>query len=304
MEDIILPVEAIQERDIDLILLEELSTDVTFAEWFVRELQLPVLTSLNGSWKSMSGIGLGETDILFSYFSGDRKIFVLIENKIDASFQDLQFERYEKRASAYVSKGECHEAYSVLFAPEKYCNTQSDFDNFISYESVSGRLEFTGSKRNKFKSELLKIAIEKLRRGYRPINSPDVQRFWLAYYQFKEASYPSLLMKKPGIVPLNSDWPQLTDPRLKGVTFVHKLRQGNVDANFAGFPEELAYKIKEVLPQGAVLQKHNKTFSIRIFSGKIDRTQEFDPQLEAVRKGLDNIQFLRDWILERKIIET
>lgn len=304
MENSILPVEAIQERDIDLILLEELSTDVTFAEWFVRELQLPALTSLNGSWKSMSQIGLGETDILFTYFSEDRKIFILIENKIDALFQNLQFERYEKRASAYVSEGKCQEAYAVLFAPEKYCNTQNDFDNYITYESVCKRLEFMGSKRNLFKSSLLKIAIEKQRRGYRPENSPPVQRFWQSYYQFKEKAYPSLYMKKPGIVPLNSDWPQLTDPRLKGVTFVHKLRQGNVDATFAGFPGELAYKIKEVLPQGAVLQKHNKTFSIRIFSGKIDRTQEFDPQLEAVRKGLDNIQFLRDWIIERKIIET
>ena len=40
MEQTILPVEAIQERDVDLILLEELSTDNSFCEWFIRELDL------------------------------------------------------------------------------------------------------------------------------------------------------------------------------------------------------------------------------------------------------------------------
>lgn len=46
MEQSILPVESIQERDVDLILLEELSTDDTFCKWFIRELNLPNLTLL------------------------------------------------------------------------------------------------------------------------------------------------------------------------------------------------------------------------------------------------------------------
>ena len=38
--------------------------------------------------------GIGETDLLFSYKSKNEIIFVLIENKIDADFQDNQFKRY------------------------------------------------------------------------------------------------------------------------------------------------------------------------------------------------------------------
>lgn len=303
MENSILPVEAIQERDIDLILLEELSTDITFAEWFVRELQLPTLTSINGSWKSMSQIGLGETDILFSYLSNEKRIVILIENKLDASFQNEQFERYEKRAQLHIDKGECDEAYTILFAPQRYCDTQNDFDNFITYESVALRLEFTGSKRNIFKSSLLKIAIEKQRRGYRPENSPPVQKFWHDYYHFKEKEYPSLYMKKPGIVPFNSDWPMLFDSRLKGVSFLHKLKQGNVDATFYGFPEEMEFIVKQNLPKNAKLQKHSKSFSIRIYSGVIDRTKDFESQKDAVKKGLDNILFMRDWILEKGLLD-
>ena len=69
MNNELLPVESIQERDVDLILLEELSTDITFCEWLINKLKLPYLSRIDGAWRSISGYGLGETDLLFSYFS-------------------------------------------------------------------------------------------------------------------------------------------------------------------------------------------------------------------------------------------
>ena len=86
MKHSILPVEGIQERDIDLILLEEFLTDNSFCEWFVRETGLPEFTELIAARKSITDFGLGETDILFSYKSRDKIIFVLIENILDVSF--------------------------------------------------------------------------------------------------------------------------------------------------------------------------------------------------------------------------
>ena len=41
MEEKIIPVEAIQERDVDLILLEEFTTENSFCKWFINELDLP-----------------------------------------------------------------------------------------------------------------------------------------------------------------------------------------------------------------------------------------------------------------------
>jgi len=301
MEQTIIPVEAIQERDIDLILLEELTTDNAFCEWFVKELNLPTLTFVNGSWRSISDFGLGETDILFSYNSDTQKIFVLIENKLDASFQNEQYDRYLKRANEYQTKKECSEAFAVLIAPELYCENQSDFDNYLTYEAIAKRLEFTGSKRNLFKSKLLKIATEKLRRGYHPVNSIPVQNFWHSYWKYKEDKHPSLTMKKPDIVPHNSDWPMLFDDNLKNIVFYHKLGQGNTDATFKGFPEEVEFKIKEILPDWAKFKKHSKRFSIRVFSGKVDRTIDFDGQIDNIENGLQNLERIRNWIIENKI---
>ena len=302
MEHTILPVESILERDVDLILLEELITDNSFCEWFVNELNLPKFLSVNGAWRSISDFGLGETDILFSYNSEDSKIFVLIENKLDASFQEAQYERYTKRANEYLIKNECDKTYTVLVAPNLYCENQNDFENYISYETIASRFESIGSKRNLFKSELLKIASEKLRRGYQPVNSETVQKFWHSYWHFKEKHHPSFTMKKPGIVPHNSDWPMLYDDELQGVTFYHKLGQGNTDANFRGFSNELYFKIKEKLPNGMLLEKHNKSFSIRIKSSKIDRTKEFEDQIENIQQGLFNLEQIRNWIKENNLL--
>lgn len=304
MENTILPIESINERDVDLILLEELVTDNSFCYWFTNELNLPEFVSSNGAWRSISDFGLGETDILFSYNSRDAKIFVLIENKLDSSFQDTQFERYLKRAEEYISKNECDKSFAILVAPKLYCENQNDFEDFITYETIASRLEFTGSKRNLFKSELLKIASEKLRRGYQPVNSEPVQQFWLSYWNYKEKNHPMLTMKKPGVVPHNSDWPMLYDDKLKGITFYHKLGHGNTDASFSGFDDELYFKIKEILPKEMTLEKHTKSFSIRMNSGKIDRTKDFYAQIKAVEKGLTNLEKIRDWILENEILKS
>lgn len=300
MNEEMLPVEAIQERDVDLILLEELATDNLFCEWFVNELNLPKLKSVNGVWRSITSFGLGETDILFSYQSNNDKILVLLENKLDASFQDEQFERYIKRAENYVNEKECDKAFVVLVAPEVYCDNQSFFEQVVSYESIANRLMFAGTKRNLFKSNLLKIASEKLRRGYKPVNSIPVQKFWHSYWNYKESNYPDLIMKKPDIVPQNSDWPMLYSEGLENIVFYHKLGQGNTDATFKNYPSEIEFKIKELLPDKFEYVKHGKSFSIRVHSNKIDRTIDFSSQEVLVNVGLEKLREIKNWIFENK----
>lgn len=65
----LLPVESIQERDIDMLLLEELIVNPAFVVWLIPKLEIEDIVSFNGVWKSVSGIGMGETDILISYNS-------------------------------------------------------------------------------------------------------------------------------------------------------------------------------------------------------------------------------------------
>ena len=301
MKHSILPVEGIQERDIDLILLEEFLTDNSFCEWFVRETGLPEFTECLGARKVIKDFGLGQTDILFSYKSLSKVIFVLLENSLDDSVQNEKYDNYLNKTLKYVTKKQCDEAFCVLTAPKLYCEHQNYFEHFISYESIADRFEFIDTRRSLFKSELLKIASKKQKKMYKPVNSLPVQKFWNSYWEFKKEHSPGIKMKKPGIVPHNSDWPMLYDERLTGINFFHKLRKGNVDATFKNFPEEQEYKIKENLPDWAEFIKHNKTFSIRISTHKIDRLKDFEDQKLKVKKSLRKIEQLRNWIIENKM---
>jgi len=132
----------------------------------------------------------------------------------------------------------------------------------------------------------------------RNVNSVPVQSFWHFYWEYKEEKHPKLKMKKPGIVPQKSDWPMMHDDRLNNIVFLHKLRQGNVDATFSGFSEEVESRIKETLPEWAEFKRHKKSFSIRVFSGKVDSKKSFIDQVVNVEKGLQNIEKMRDWIIE------
>jgi len=305
MNNNIIPIEAIRERDIDLLLVEELTVNDEFSKWFVKENNFPKLAQNNGAWRSISDYGLGETDILFSYYSeSDKKIFILIENKLDAEFQNQQYERYIKRAQKYVADKKCDESYVILVAPNQYCINQSDFEIYTDYETISDYFYQSASKRAKFKSDLLKIASEKLRRGYQAVNSVPVQRFWLKYWQYKNEHFPQLIMKKPGIVPFNSDWPMLFDNVLKGIVLYHKLSSGHIDATFKGFNNEVKAKLMQKLPENAKFIEHNIDFSIRLITDKCDRTNDFDSQREKINKGLTKMEFLRQWLIaNRKIFK-
>jgi len=297
----LLPIESIRERDIDLLLLEEFACNDKFCAWFANESGLPPFIEKIGIWRSINDFGLGETDLLLTYVSQSGKIMLLIENKLDASFQESQFSRYEKRAVEYVKSRQCDLAFVVLIAPEFYCENQNEFENFISYEQISKRFEELGDTRSLFKRDLLKIGSEKLRRGYQPVNSVIVQRFWHDYYKYKEQNYPTLYMKKPGIVPQDSDWPMLYDEQLKNITFYHKLAQGNVDATFKGFDQSMRSILQEILLPDSIIVNHAKSFSVRIFSGKVDRTKEFNSQIENIDKGLKNLVRLRDWLIKETL---
>jgi len=299
MKPEIQPIESIHERDIDLILLEELNTNNYFANWFVRQLELPELTKTIGTWRSISDFGLGETDLLLSYQSKDITIFVLIENKVDANFQEQQLERYQKRGEKYKSDGKCDEYFLILIAPKQYSEGQNDFERFLTYEEIRDYFEFSNNERFEFKAKLLTIAIDKLRRGYQPVNSEPVQKFWQSYWKYKEKNYPEFKSKRPSIVPFGSDWPEMRDRELENIIFYHKLGKGYIDATFCHFSKEVEYRLKEILPKSYIFIKHKSgRFSIRQKTDLIDRTMKFEIQKEKVKKGLEKMKEVRDWIIQ------
>ncbi|MBM3331330.1 hypothetical protein FJY68_05680 [candidate division WOR-3 bacterium] len=142
-----LTLESVTERDVDLLLVEELKCSEGFREWFLSQLALALgrapwqrLSSFRVR-HSVSGVGkhAGETDVEVSFAAAGTRVLVLVENKLDAPFQPDQAQRYVLRARELVEQHKYDEALPVLLAPSGYIgstSTSEEFDAAISYEDV------------------------------------------------------------------------------------------------------------------------------------------------------------------------
>lgn len=288
--------ESIQERDIDLLLMEELNVNNAFADWIIKKLELPSPSTFEGAWHSISEFGLGETDLLLSYTSHQKLIYVLIENKLDASFQDQQHFRYTERARRYEAAGDCDVAVVVLVAPTAYCANQNEFSLFLTYEDIATWFASSGDVRSKYKSEVIELAVAKSRRGYTAINSELVQTFWYKYWKLKREMLPEFQMKEPLIVPYNSDWTILSVDELPMVKFYHKWKQGNVDATFYGLAEDRIEQLEEQCSEPFEVVRHTSGFSLRLRTAVVNRLESFEEQRENVIEGLNCMRELRAYL--------
>jgi hypothetical protein len=217
-------IEAVYERDIDLLLIEEFVSDLTFTHHFLAGTKIPVPKSIE-SLSAMRSVtdDSGETDIRVEYLSDKGSICLLIENKIDAAFQPNQQERYESRKRKIAGK-----AYTILVAPREYIMGNCGFDFAINYQSLFKYFDGLG-RRGKHKKEMLAIAIDKLRRGYQAINDAKNLRFQLCYWEVTKEFANYIIMEKPRVKPKGSTWVKFRHSTYPKLNIYHKLNHNRID---------------------------------------------------------------------------
>lgn len=318
-----LTLESVSERDIDLLLIEELKCSEGFREWFLSHLAMALG---HAPWRGLSsyrvrhsvtGVGkhTGETDVEVSFDASGTRVLVLVENKVDAPFQLDQPSRYSHRAKELVEQGKYDEALTLLFAPSGYLGSASaceEFDAAISYEDVMEYLKelATGSGelalRNRHRLEMLMQAVERWRRGYTAVTDAALTKFWADYYGLALAEAPLLKMERPGNKPLNSTWVSFNRsiPRLLGLPLCelwHKWPCGRVDLQFPGLAakhDAVAPIIEPLLEPGMTLRQASKSLAVSIEVPTLDGTAKFQPQREAASQGLAAALRLRAWYAE------
>lgn len=133
------------ESEVDFSIVQLLETSDEFRRWFVAQAtpNLEVDEYLGGIIHS-NYAGEGESDIEFGFrtATGDRHL-VLIENKIDASLQPNQVERYFNRGQYRVDGGDWDSFTVCLLAPERYVSpdNRTEFDSVVRYEAVLAVLD-------------------------------------------------------------------------------------------------------------------------------------------------------------------
>lgn len=215
-EDALAVFSETMERDVDLLLLEEICCSPSFCAWIYDQVSaqmpvgsLPRLEELSCTAEhsvGATGEGYGETDLLVfvrGRESGSpRTVVFLIEDKIDARFTPDQAGRYRQRLLRKVEEQACACGACVLIAPSAYLATAAGFDARIPYESVAGFLESRAGSldaeaaaRARHRSTLLWHAVRKHRRGYTPVIDQRITAFFDAYEAHVRQAHPSLQLK-------------------------------------------------------------------------------------------------------------
>jgi len=325
LADIELVFSHIQERDVDLLLVEELRSSKAFRRWILRQAipdldadqanqcrLVKVLQSVSGNLKVT-----GESDILVLFDVSTRdaisRVLLLIENKIDAQFQESQPERYQKRAQGFIAANDCHQAVCVLVAPDEYLETSQEsegFDARISYEEI---IEFLSSQvsnadaetaeRLRHRQEVLDHAINKYRRGWVAQPSESTTQVWKTYHEEACALAPTPRIPAPGKKPASSGFVRF--PRaihqldgLPKCTLIHKLRHGNVDQQIAGWAsylERLKSAVDPLLEDDLKLRRAANSLAINIQVPLMDLSASSVPQQDQMRQGLRAALRLQSW---------
>lgn len=336
-KDTMLTLTHATERDVDLLLIEELKCSSAFINWFVRRVSADVGKSLQ--WKRSSVThskrrlhNRREIDITLQLESEATQTIFLIENKLDTPPQPRQAESYLEEAEALVASGEAHAAQTVLVAPQAYLRMAKDFagkfKSTISYEEIA---QFIGDQSNqeagelslrlKHRHALLNQAITKARRGYEAVPVIEIEAFNAKYvdllhdYGVPLEPGPSMLKAgrpsesksmifAPGALP---KWSFLPQTRL-----VHQLREGNANINFYGWGG-LFTRLATVMAAdlGDTPYRPVPTINKRV-GGKsglmlvidtppIDNLKSFEEQRDRILEGARITADLRDWFVSNKV---
>jgi len=290
-------VESLGERDIDLVLLEELNASSDFRFWWLQQVHIPepCAWEFMGVWHSVSHPTLGESDIVLLVRQLTHRHVVLVENKIDAPPQPSQAERYRLRGDAGIKDGSWDAFTTCIVAPAQYLDVrhrEAGYDAAIDYEGIKAWFDSNHEKssRSAYRARLLGQAIDQQRRGYTPKQHPLVTALWKGYWLTASSEFPELAMSEPGPKPAASEWIQFRPPSIApNRRIIHKLTTGYVDLQLDGAAQQLdqlAQRYRNLLGNDISLLPTGKSVSLRMVVPVVDLFGEPGTQLDSMRAGM------------------
>lgn len=340
MEDQFIPtLSHATERDIDLLLVEELHSSLEFVTWMAAQ---ACVVSPISSWdvkhSKRRTRSRREIDIFVDILHPDNsRSALLIENKLDATEQPDQAESYREEIEAL---GEGYQQRSMLITcPEAYARQFAEFtwkfDNVIYYEAISRYLREIGDEsgnhlviRYGFRAGLVDQAIYKHRRGYTPIPDKIVGDFYARYISLLGDLAPEIVPGASMCKPANprestsmifdqmaslSELPDAIRPR----RFAHELGKGSdrrvnyVAVTFAGWGSAPASVIQQLTADASELGaafstkkptkvRPNPGLVMALSTEPVDNQKAFDIQVESLKAGIMRAKELREWLISHK----
>lgn len=323
------------ERDVDLLLIEELYASPAFVGWLAERggIHGPIsdATVLHSKRRTRSR---REIDIFVELNVDDgSRCALLIENKLDASEQPDQAESYREELSRVAPDYSC--AAMLIVCPRAYALQHRDFtgkfDATVTYEDLAdyfeARIELLdddASARAEFRRDLLDQAVNKHRRGYTPIPNEQVGDFNARYVALLARVAPEIRPGKSMLKVANPDestsmifdhGASLADlpADVRPTRFSHELGRGQerranyVAVTFGGWGPAVGV-LKQVIerdlaPMGAVVSakpptkvRPNPGLTVACATPPVDNQKDFDSQAPLLTQGIERAASLRRWM--------
>ena len=291
----------ILEHDMDMLILEEFACSTEFSKIFLNKVNISEAKVLS-TWQSKTDSELGESDMTVVFDYNDKKIALLIEDKIDAIAMPEQPARYVLRGNKGVIDGEYDTYYIFIVAPQEYLEKNEkakEYPNYVSYEEIRDYFEKLNDTRRNFKLAQISLAIEKQKNGYQVIKNALVTDFWNKYVEYKNQNFPKLnLIVNNDTKPTNGIWTYFRTIN-KDMLIYHKSDKGYVDLTLNGKADKQE-KIKSMLTsivenyyeQGYEVVKTGKSCAIRVKVPVVTFSEPFEKQKDSIDYAFSAVEKL------------
>jgi hypothetical protein len=320
---------SIGERDVNLLLIEELATSTTFQSRFFTAAGIKVRASADAAGilafteVCLPGECSAEIDVIAAAMGAStadgKSAYILIEDKVDSDPRPLQPERYRAQAERLVAEGFADVVKTLLLAPAGYLGSHRSradmYDSRLSYEEMQEWL-LAGpfavpelERRAKCKANVLAQGISKQKRLLPQIISPTVSLSWKEVYDVATTEFPDLCMSPPGEKGRSSwsiDLPCITRHHpLKNARLEYVLKKGDhipqpgtvtiLLPKLAEFVSNARSSLGGLLSPGMNLRKAGGSLGITISVDYVEPGRPFGPQRMKLVKGFKRARFLRMW---------
>jgi PD-(D/E)XK nuclease superfamily len=279
---------SVEERDIDLLLMEEFQVSDEFVGWFCSNLNLQEARS-TGAWHSVSDTD-GETDLLLRVVVGGQRIGLLIENKINAPEQHQQAERYHVRGVRSREAGKFEDYRTVICAPQRYLEglpPDSIYHHRVSYEAIAEWFDRSEGRRAVWRRHIMSEAIEQGRRGYTMLVSATNTAFHMQYWEHLQANHPRIKMQRPQNKGSKSNWIIMKGLDFPpGVKLHHKVDQKVIELGFEGRHVEEILNLQPKWPDEILVVQKGKTASLMTKVPSMDMAKGVSAQIVALEEVL------------------
>ena len=284
------PIDGVTEREIDLLVLMALHCSPGFRAFLVSKTAGPSDFEFLGAWRGVYD-NLGECDLLVLIRDAKgRRVAIMIEDKIDASFQPSQASRYRQRGERGRALERWDRFITCLCAPKAYAEPighGESWDAILTYEEIETSLAAQGDAFASFVCGALRQAADKQRSGGFVV-SQQASAFWVQYRRLQREEFPGLKMTALAEVQsANDPWPRfaagMLPPRVK---LEHKPWKGCVDLTFQDLKfEDLRSRLDGRLPANLEMCRTAPSSAVRATVPPLEATKPFEPQIEAAKEA-------------------